>query len=108
MQRCSTATPALPTAASTNRQPAGAASRQRMLSPVGSSVTMPVGFAASTMRSVEESVTSPAKRTLRVQARTPVPAFSATASSHRSSVANTATARPSVAVSPHIRALLRV
>ena len=69
---------------------------------------MPVGFAASTIRSVEEIVTSPANRTLRVQARTPVPAFSATASSQRSAVANTATATPFVAVSPHIRALLRV
>ena len=56
VHRCSTATPALPTAASRKRQPAGAAYRQRMLSPVGSRVTRPVGFAASTIRSVESSV----------------------------------------------------
>ena len=45
--------------ASRNRQPPGGAYRQRMLSPVGSSVTMPVGLLASTMRSVESSVASP-------------------------------------------------
>ena len=79
-----------------------------MLSPVGSSVTMPVGLLASTIRSVELRVASPRSRMLRVQARTPVPAFSPTASSHRSAVANTATATPVVRVRPHIRALLRV
>ena len=63
---------------------------------------------ARTIWSVESRVASSRKSTLRVQARTPVPASSATASSHRSSVANTATATPLVAVSPHSRALARV
>jgi hypothetical protein len=76
--------------------------------PVGSSVTTPVGLLASTIARVESSTASPARLRLRVQARTPVPARSATASSHRSAVANTATAMPSVAVSPHSRALARV
>ena len=60
------------------------------------------------MPSVEASVASARKFTLRVQARTPVPAFSATTSSHRSAVRKMATATPLVAVTPHSWALLRV
>ena len=57
---------------------------------------------------VESRTASPARLRLFVHARTPVPASRATASSQRSAVANTATATPFVAVSPHRRALLRV
>jgi hypothetical protein len=69
---------------------------------------MPVGLLASTMRSVEVSTTSARKFTLRVQARTPVPACRASASSQRSAVRKTATTTPLTAVSPHSRALDRV
>jgi hypothetical protein len=79
-----------------------------MLSPVGSSVTIPVGLVASTICAVDCSVASPRRLRFRVHLRTPVPASRATASSQRFSVRNTDTTTPSVAVDPQSRALDRV
>ena len=75
--------PALPGRASASRQPFGALYRQRMLSPVGSKSTTPVGATASTWPCVLVRRTSGRKSTLRFHARIPVSASRATAWSHR-------------------------